>query len=83
MLAIKYALDEYCLSTQSARDEVSTKVQKLVQVNIMEQRAVEVRNWLMIIQTVIFEWRTSGASSEMVAQFATAPVLAQLENMKA
>jgi len=36
----------------------------------------------MIIQKIIVEWRTSGASSEMVDQFATAPVLAQLESMK-
>ena len=82
VLTIKYALDEYGLSTQSARDEASTKLQKLVNVNITERRAVDVRNWLMIIQTIIVEWRTSGASSEMVEQFATAPVLAQLESMK-
>ena len=82
VLAIKYALDEYGTSTQSARDEASIKLQKLVQVNITERRAIDVRNWLMIIQTVIVEWRTSGASSEMVEQFVTAPVLAQLENMK-
>jgi len=61
VLTIKYALDEYGLSTQSARDEASTKLQKLVNVNITERR---------------------GASSEMVEQFATAPVLAQLESMK-
>jgi len=41
-----------------------------------------VRNWLMIIQKIVVEWRISGASSEMVEQFATAPVLAQLESMK-
>ena len=56
VLTIKYALDEYGLSAQSARDEVSTKLQKLVNVNITERRAVDVRNWLMTI----------GASSEMV-----------------
>jgi len=82
VLTIKYALDEYGLSTQSARDEASTKLQELVHVNITEQRVVDVRNCLMIIQTVIVEWRTSGASSGMVEQFASAPVLAQLENMK-
>jgi len=36
----------------------------------------------MIIQKIVVEWRISGASSEMVEQFATAPVLAQLESMK-
>jgi len=83
VLTIKYALDEYGLSTQSARDEeASTKLQKLVNVNITERRAVDVRNWLSIIQKIIVEWRMSKASSEMVEQFATAPVLAQLESMK-
>ena len=56
VLTIKYALDEYGLSTQSARDEASTKLQKLVNVNITERRAVDVRNWLMIIQILIVEW---------------------------
>jgi len=49
VLTIKYVLDEYGLSTQSARDEESTQLQKLVNVNITERRAVDVRNWLMII----------------------------------
>jgi len=37
VLAIKYALDEYSISTQSARDEASIKLQKLVQVNITKR----------------------------------------------
>jgi len=78
---IKYALDEYGISTQSAQDEASSKLQKLVHVNITERRVADVRNWLMIIRTAIVEWRKRRASSEMVEQFATALVLA-LENMK-
>jgi len=59
VLTIKYALDEYGLSTQSARDEASTKLKKLVNVNITERQVVDVRNWLMIIQKIIVEWRMS------------------------
>jgi len=56
VLTVKYVLDDYGLSTQSARDEASTKLQKIVHVNITERRAVDVRNWLMIIQILIVEW---------------------------
>jgi len=82
VLTIRYALDEYGLSTQSARDEASTKLQKLVNVNITERQVVDVRTWLMIIQKITVEWQMSGASIEMVEQFATAPALTQLESMK-
>jgi len=53
-----------------------------VNANITERRAVDVRNWIMSIQKIKVEWQMSGESSELVEQFATAPVLAQLESMK-
>jgi len=82
VLMLQCVLNMYGTSHQSDRDDAATTVQKLVSIDISKRRAVDVRSWLMAIHTLIVQWRTSGATNEMVEQFATAPVLAKLEAMK-
>ena len=82
VLMLQCVLNMYGTSHQSDRDDAATTVQKLVSIDISKRRAVDVRSWLMTIHKLIVQWRTSGATNEMVEQFATAPVLAKLEAMK-